>query len=117
MIDYKDPIPPVINFFSLRGVNVFGNTFPTNAKLPALLVRNSGGTDYTRIQLIYRADKDYEAMGGLIGAMNLLERYASSIAGLQVVWCEREANPMPDVDQDTQKPEAWCYMRLEHLEA
>jgi hypothetical protein len=118
MIDYVDPIPPVLNLLaSISDINVFGNTFSKSPKLPALLVRNAGGTDYTRIQLICRADQDYEAMNGLISAMNMLERYASNLIGLQVVWCERETNPIPDIDQDTKKPEAWCYMRLEHLEA
>ena len=117
MIDYKDPIPPILQFFEQRlEVGVHGNTFGSNPFLPALLVRNAGGTSYTRIQLICRAEKDFEAMSGLIQAMNLLERYASHLNGLNVVWCEREANPIPDIDQDTRKPEAWCYMRLEHLE-
>jgi hypothetical protein len=118
MIDYKDPIPPIVQFFAPRlEMNVHGNTFSPSPSLPALLVRNAGGTNYTRIQLICRAEKDFEAMDGLIHAMNLLERNSNQILGLQTVWCSREANPVPDSDQDTQKPEAWCYMRLEHLEA
>jgi hypothetical protein len=118
MIDYKDPIPPIVQFFSSRlEMGVHGNTFGSSPSLPALTVRNAGGTNYTRVQLTCRAEKDYEAMDGLIRAMNLLERNSSQIRGLQTVWCSREANPVPDVDLDTQKPEAWCYMRLEHLEA
>lgn len=118
LIDYVDPIPPVIQFFSNRlDFDVYGNSFGTNPELPALLVRNAGGTDFTRIQLICRAEKDHEAMSSLIHAMNLLERNASDIEGIHVVWCEREANPIPDTNIDSNKPEAWCYMRLEHLEA
>jgi hypothetical protein len=33
-----------------------------------------------------------------------------------VIWASRESNPIPDVDTDTQKPEVWCYIALEHLE-
>ncbi len=118
MINYKDPIPPILQLFeTYLDIGIHGNTFGSSPSLPALLVRNAGGTNYTRVQLIARAEKDFEAMGHLIQAMNLLERHASQISGLNVVWCEREANPIPDIDQDTQKPEAWCYMRLEHIEA
>lgn len=117
MIDYVDPIPPILRFYSaLLDAPVEGNTF-SSSSVPALLVRNAGGNGFTRVQLIYRAEKDYEAMGGLIHAMNLLERNAAIIEGLRVSWCEREANPIPSVDDDTGKPEAWCYMRLEHLES
>jgi hypothetical protein len=118
MIDYVDPIPHLVDFFSSRiEVNVYGNSFPLNPILPALLVKNAGGNGFTRVQLICRAEVDFEAMNGLIQTMNLLERYASQINSLRVIWCERESNPFPTVDQDTKKPEAWCYMRLEHAEA
>lgn len=118
MIDYIDPIPPIVGFFISRlDVNVYGNAIPYDAPLPCLLVKNAGGTDYTRVQLLCRAGQDFEATSQLIEAMNLLQRYASTIEGLQVVWCERETAPIPDSDADTGKPEAWCYMRLEHLEA
>jgi hypothetical protein len=117
MIDYKDPIPPLFQFLDARvDVHVYGNQW-INPTLPALLVKNAGGNGYTRVQLLARSETDYEAMSVLIQAMNLLERYASSISGLQVVWCEKESNPIPSQDVDTGKAEAWCYMRLEHLEA
>ncbi|MED4284338.1 hypothetical protein P4679_20665 [Priestia megaterium] len=56
-------------------------------------------------------------MSKLINCVNLLEAQSASIQGLRVEWCEREGNPIPSRDEDTDKPEAWCYMRLEHLEA
>ncbi|NMF00236.1 hypothetical protein [Aneurinibacillus aneurinilyticus] len=119
MIEYIDPIPPVVRFLKawLPDTKVFGNTFPPDLALPALLVRNAGGNGYTRLQLIYRARQDYEAMQGLILAMNTLKRAASQIQGLRVQWCEPESNPIPTTDADTGKPEAWCYIRLEHIEA
>lgn len=117
MIDYVDPIPPVRKFLSnLIPERVYGNTFPSTVALPAVLVRNMGGTDYTRLQLLVRANDDITAMQTLIRAMNSLERYGSQIQGLRVIWIEREAAPISDTDEDTHKPEAWCYMRMEHLE-
>ncbi|MED0739020.1 hypothetical protein [Aneurinibacillus thermoaerophilus] len=56
-------------------------------------------------------------MQGLIQAMNTLTRAAGQIQGLRVQWCEPESNPILTTDTDTGKPEAWCYMRLEHIEA
>lgn len=118
MIDYVDPIPPVRKLLDdLMDERVYGNTFPTSVSLPAILVRNAGGIDYTRVQLLARANDDIQAMKSLISAMNLLERNASSIINLRGVWVERESNPLPDKDPDTGKPEAWCYMRMDHLEA
>ncbi len=119
MIDYVDPIPPILKFYNLwlPDIKVAGNSFYPNITLPALLVKSAGGIGYSRIQLVARADDDISAMQTLIKAMNLMERYASNINGLRVVWCSRESNPIPSVDSDTNKPEAWCYMKLEHLEA
>ncbi|MEN3781492.1 hypothetical protein [Priestia megaterium] len=117
MIDYLDPIPPVRKFIDdLLPERVFGNTFPSTVALPAVLVRNMGGTDYTRLQLLVRANDDITAMQTLIRAMNSLERYGSNIKGLRVLWIERETAPISATDEDTNKPEAWCYMRVETLQ-
>lgn len=118
MIDYVDPIPPVRRLLdSYMEERVYGNQFPSSPVLPAVLVRNTGGNDYTRIQLLVRADDDIQAMSILIKAMNTLERYTAHITGIRVIWIEKESNPLPDRDEDTGKPEAWAYMRMEHLEA
>ncbi|USK77833.1 hypothetical protein [Peribacillus frigoritolerans] len=117
-MDYIDPIPPVLNLLKNGlSVRVYGNRFPAKAVVPSVLVRVSGGTDYTRLQLIARADTDYEAMIHLLSATNYLSRNAAYIQGIKVYWIARESNPTHDFDEDTGKPEAWGYMRLEHLEA
>ncbi|MGP4063090.1 hypothetical protein [Halobacillus sp. H74] len=119
MIDYVDPIPPITRFLELffEDVRVYGNTFPMNVSPPCLLVRTAGGTNYTRVQLIARADRDFEAMGLLIRAMNHMERSAQAIKEVDVLWCSKESLPISDTDTDTGAAEAWCYMRLEHMEA
>lgn len=118
MIEYVDPIPPIIRmlkpFFEER---IYGNTFPSNAPLPSILVRTAGGTDYTRLQLVVRANYDVDAMQLLIKVMNTIFTNFSLIIGLRVMWVEKESNPILMIDQDTGKPEAWAYVRLEHLEA
>lgn len=121
MIEYVDVIPPVRKLLSslMGDIKVYGNTWPTNINtiLPGVLVRTTGGNDYTRIQLVARANDDITATQVVIKAMNLLERNAAYITGLRGVWIEREANPVSTPDADTGKPEAWCFMRMEHLEA
>lgn len=119
MIDYVDPVPPVIRFFKLYvpDIKPYGTTIPATATLPCLLIKNAGGNGYTRLQLLVRADTDAQAMSGLIRSMNAIERYAANIDTLSVEWCEKDSGPFPDVDMDTSKPEAWCYMKLKHLEA
>ena len=119
MIDYVDPIPPLIALFKAGEFKVYGNTFPTNMSSTetALLVRVMGGTDYHRIQLLTRSTSDISAMYELIEASNFLIQNVSRIQGLRATWAERESNPIHSTDQDTGRPEAWCYMRVESLEA
>lgn len=118
MINYVDPIPPLIklakNYINVR---VYGNILPPNPTLPCLLIRNAGGTDFTRIQLLARSTSDIESMKVLISAMNTLIRNAAYIQGLRVIDIQKESNPIPSVDDDTGKPEAWCYLRMEHFES
>ncbi|MEP9408568.1 hypothetical protein ABKP09_19815 [Peribacillus frigoritolerans] len=117
-MDYIDTIPSVIKLLkTLLNVRVYGNRFPANPELPSLMVRSAGGTDYTRLQLIARSNSDSEAMSLVINALNRLETNAAFLSGIRVVWAERESIPVPDMDEDTGKPEAWGYIRLEHLEA
>lgn len=119
MIDYMDPVPPVLRFFKLYVPDIlaYGISIPATAALPCLLVKNTGGVGYTRFELLCRANADSQAMSGLIRCMNALERYAANLDTLSVEWCERDGGPYPDMDEDTSKPEAWCYMKLKHLEA
>jgi hypothetical protein len=120
MIEYKDPIPPVLNLlfvgFADSRTNFYGGLFPSSPRLPAVLVRQTGGNNYYRLQLLARANTDIEAMGVLIEAINYLKQYAQFITGLRVLWCEMESNPISAIDEDTGLPEAWCYMRLETAE-
>lgn len=116
-LEYVDPIPPVRKMLvGMMSEKIYGNTFPSNVVLPAVLIRNVGGTDYNRLQLLVRANDDITAMQTLIRAMNLIINNASDIA-LRGAWAEKEINPISATDEDTGKPEAWCYVRLEHLEA
>ncbi|MGR9527682.1 hypothetical protein ACSS31_28900 (plasmid) [Priestia megaterium] len=117
MIDYLDVVPPVRKFIDdLIEEKVYGSSFPSTPVLPAVLVRNMGGSDYTRLQLLARANDDITAMKLVIKAMNLLERYGANIVGLRVLWIEKDTAPIASKDDDTGKFEAWCYMRMEHLE-
>lgn len=120
MINYKDPVPPIIGF--LNGafdgrIALFGNEFSSGVKYPAVLVKSMGGVEYFRIQLLCRAETDIEAMAHLIEVMNYLEQYGHGISGIRVTWVGRESAPIPAKDEDTGIPEAWCYMRIEALEA
>lgn len=118
MIYYVDPVPPLINLLkpSIQA-RVYGNTIPASAPLPCVLIKNAGGSDYTRIQLLARAATDIEAMKFLILSMNILIQNAAYIRGLRVFDIQKEINPINSIDEDTGKPEAWCYLRMEHLES
>ena len=119
MIDYVSPIPSVVQLLDsrLEEIAVVGNIFPAGQSLPAILIRSAGGNDYSRLQIISRAEDDITAEVNISKAINLLERCASQMQGLRVLSCIREGNPIPSKDEDTGHPEFWCYMRLNHLEA
>ncbi|PFP29408.1 hypothetical protein COJ96_10920 [Bacillus sp. AFS073361] len=120
MIDYKDPVPPIIQLLNATfesRFNIYGNLFPSSVSLPAVLVRQAGGNGYYRIQLLVRAREDITAMAILIDVMNYLERTGQFMSGIRVKWVERESNPIPAIDEDSGLPEAWCYMRIEALES
>ncbi|MEH7114507.1 hypothetical protein V7124_19400 [Neobacillus niacini] len=120
MVQYVDPIPPIISLLKVRfgsRVNIYGNTFPSMLRLPALLVKTAGGNGAYRIQLLCRANDDITAMSTLVDVMNYFEAYGQYMPGIRVQWVERESNPIPSTDTDSGKPEAWCYMNLEALEA
>lgn len=119
MINYMDPIPPLIQALKpfVEPARVYGNTIPASATLPCVLIKNAGGTDYTRLMLLARANSDIEAMRLCIKGMNTLVRNAAYIRTLRVLDISKEVNPISSVDADTGKPEAWCYLRMEHLES
>lgn len=115
---YIDPIPAVVRFLNdVMGVRVYGNSFPNMPTLPALLVRTTGGINYTRLQILARADDDISAMSICIRALNFLERNPSYLHGITLKYIQREQNPIHARDEDTGKPESWCYVLLHHLEA
>jgi hypothetical protein len=119
MIRYVDPVPPAIRLLKAHfdsRLRIYGNTFPSNIALPALLVKQAGGTDYYRLQLLSRANDDITAMTFLIEAMNYLLMYGQFMTGIRVKWVSRESNPIPSVDTDSGKPEAWCYLNIEAME-
>lgn len=118
MIDYVDPIPSVVQLLNayFNDFNIYGNSFPPNISLPSILVKSAGGNDYIRLMILVRSRTDITAMSTLIDVMNYLERYGQHMQGIRVKWVEREQNPVPQTDQDSGLPEAWCYMRVEALE-
>ncbi|SEA53887.1 hypothetical protein SAMN05421743_105219 [Thalassobacillus cyri] len=118
MIEYVSPIPAAVQLLERRmEAPVIGNRFPAGQIYPALLIRAAGGTDYSRLQILSRAGDDITAELNIVKAINMLERYAYQLDPIRVESCIRESNPIPTIDEDTGKPEFWCYMRLNHLEA
>lgn len=126
MIDYKDPVEPLVNylvkFFEESEVYVVGGDIPAELEGTILGVRHAGGSPYavrpyTRVRLLARADVDYDALDTLTAAVNELERYGTQIRGVKVFKIAADGRPVPDTDADTEKPEAWIYILIYHLEA
>jgi hypothetical protein len=120
MIAFVDPIPSAVQFLHAafsEEINIYGNTFPSTIVLPALLIRQAGGNDGYRLQFLSRANDDITSMMNLIKVINYFEQYGNQMPGIRVKWISRESNPIPSMDTDSGKPEAWCYMNIEALEA
>ncbi|HDR7595235.1 TPA: hypothetical protein QCX59_004448 [Bacillus mycoides] len=118
MIAYKNPIPATLQLLSRYGVPCYGNKFPIDAEYPSVVIRTAGGNGYSRLQVISRSENsDIEAMDIITKTINILEMKTAQIEGLQVLWCEKNSNPVAYFDSEAGKEESWCYMTLEHLEA
>lgn len=129
MFDYVNPVLPIVKFLRQQlaaevsgGARIVGGMFSGDERGPALSVKLAGGaTDvpnpYSRIQLLARASVDYEAMALVIKASNALVRDFEKIQDLRVITVRIETRPIDTRDGDTQLPESWCYIIIEHLEA
>lgn len=126
MIDYVDPVPSLVEylvkFFEESEVYVVGGDIPAELNGIVLSVKHAGGSPYavrpyTRVRLLARADVDYDALETLTATTNELERYGHQLKGVRVFKIEADGRPVPDVDEDTEQPEAWTYILIYHLEA
>ncbi len=129
MIDYVDPVPPIMKLLRNQmaadvasGVKIVGGMFGGDEKGPALSIKPAGGASsvpepYSRIQLLARSDSDSKSLALVIKACNALERYYDLIEGLRVKTIRVETRPIDTRDGDTNLPESWCYVIVEHMEA
>ncbi|WP_248499324.1 hypothetical protein [Staphylococcus aureus] len=129
MIDYIDPVPPVLKFLKLYmaaevagGVTIVGGMFEADERGPALSVKLAGGAPdigepYSRIQFLARSDSDVQSLNLVIKACNTIARYFDHIQGLRVKSVRIETRPIDTRDADTNLPESWCYVVIEHMEA
>ncbi len=129
MYDYIDPVPPLIKFLRSQlaqdvasGVRIVGGMFGTDERGTALSIKLAGGaTDvpnpYSRIQLLARSEQDYKTTDLVIKACNALARNFDLIQGLRVKTVRIETRPIDTRDGDTNLPESWVYVLIEHMEA
>lgn len=83
------------------------------AELPCLLVKTIGKGS---LQLLVRSDDDVEALTKCTEVGNFLKRNFADIEGVNVFDVDFQMPPTPDVDDQSKKNEAWCYMRISYFE-
>jgi hypothetical protein len=118
-IDYVDVIPGLLGVIERArlGYDYRGYRFDQYVQYPCVMVRPVGGTDSTRIQLIARADNPNEAMKACIDASNALTQDSQYINEFVPFGITMDSNPMLTYTTEAEKPEAWCYLTLDHLES
>lgn len=118
-ISYVDVVPSLLGVLerSLLPYDRRGYSFDQSITYPCVMVRTVGGTDNTRIQLIVRANSEGEAMEACINSANTLEQDAQYMDGVVSFGITMDSKPIITYSSDDNKPEAWCYLTLDHLES
>lgn len=126
MIDYIDPVPHIMRFLraelGTQDFRIVGGMFAKGEEGPAISIKLAGGAPnaiepYSRIQLLARADSDSTATAMVIKASNAIERNYHLIQKLRVKSAYTETRPIDTRDADSDKPESWIYVIIEHMEA
>lgn len=126
MIDYIDPVPHIMRFLRAelgsQGFRIVGGMFAPGEEGDALSIKLAGGAPdalepYSRLQLMARASVDSVATSIVIKACNALERNYHLIQTLRVKSVRIETRPIDTRDADTNRPESWVYVIIEHMEA
>lgn len=115
-MDFTDATLPIMKYLSgfeefksVRAYKIYSSD-----PLPCLMVKQTGNTT---IQLLVRADSDIEALDLLQMVGNDLKRNFASVDGINILDIDFQSTPLPDIDEDTQKYEAWCYMNIKYFES
>ena len=83
------------------------------AELPCLLVKTICKGS---LQLLVRSENDIEALTKCTEVGNYLKRNFADIASVNVFDIDFQMPPIPDIDDQSKKNEAWCYMRISYFE-
>lgn len=84
------------------------------APLPCLLIKTIGKNT---IQLLVRSESDIEALDKCTTVGNYLKRNFSGVSGVNIFDMDFQMPPIPNVDEETGKNEAWCYMQIDYFES
>lgn len=126
MIDYIDPVPHIMRFLraelASEGFRIVGGMFSPDEEGDALSIKLAGGAPdalepYSRIQLMARSKSDSVANSIVIKACNALARNYHLIQTLRVKSVRMETRPIDSRDADSNRPESWVYVIVEHMEA
>jgi hypothetical protein len=107
-MDYVDASSSIHGFLKAAFEDEFKSfriwKIEAGAELPCLLVKPIGKGS---LQLLVRSDDDVEA---------LTKCTEVGIEGVNVFDVDFQMPPTPDVDDQSKKNEAWCYMRISYFE-
>lgn len=117
-MDYVDASGSVMQFLEAAFSDDFRSfrswKIEAKAMLPCLLVKTIGKGS---IQLLVRADDDIEALEKCTEVGNYLKRNFADIDEVNIFDIDFQMPPIPNVDDETGKNEAWCYMRISYFES
>lgn len=136
-MDYVDCTSPVMRMlqaaFSDEIKSFRAYKCESGAALPCLIVRQVS-SNTLQLSMIAEGDAkgdvkgdakgdvkgdiqgDIQAIELLINVGNFLKMNQEAIEGVTMKSIAFQTTPIPDYDEDTEKPGAWCYMRIDYLE-
>ncbi|GBD73723.1 putative uncharacterized protein [Tetragenococcus halophilus subsp. halophilus] len=115
-MDFVNATLPLVHFFD-ETLDLFqsvrANKLDSDAPLPALMIKQ---VNRTTIQIIVRSDDDIEAMNLCEFIGNDIKRNFDRVKGINIFDIDFQTTPTPDLDEETDKPECWCYLDIKYFE-
>lgn len=115
-MDFKNATLPLVQYFQ-RSLDIFPSIraykLDSDVLLPALMIKQ---VDDTTIQIIVRSNDDIEALELCEFVGNDLKRNFARVTGINIFDIDFQSTPIPDLDEETDDPEAWCYLSINYFE-
>lgn len=116
VMDYVDATIPIVKLLTAGFADVptiRPYTIESEAKLPACVVKPVGRTTF---QVLTRSDSDIQALDLCTDIANFLKRNFAYVEDVNIFDVQLQTPIYPSRNEDTDTPEAWCYLTIDYFE-